>query len=520
MEMQSTLKLDEVLTGITYSRQAVTHFDLCKQYEGKTFGNPELMAQYKPDKMISIPLLNPNNLDHVQYIINIFPLRDAELMDDETLNELSFVAAIGAQSVVDEYCSNSVAEINYIFSRYKSVSSFIEAFVSFIKDHIDCEGVSVFLVNDLQNRLELRGTTGIEWHVPPEERFYKIGEGHTGKTWKTGRTLLTIELKDDVAHIAKSTEIVKYQQVRSCLFAPFFDPYGNVFGVIRCNNKKSLSFPGKFCSFSEIDLAIMDSICQAAAPFMNVLIEKERRFRALGRLTHELKVPVIAIRGATQSIISEARNKLVFEFDYPGDIWSWTELMQRLLDVSDFMRFRFEEIKLSLSPTLLMKEVVAPAIRQIGYLLKAKDMSIHAIHYQGFDQIPRLWIDKNMFQQVFFNLLSNAIKFSYDDPSSFRVEISGFSTNEGFGIKFQDWGEGILLGTEKVIFEEGIRGPTSLSKGVASQGLGLWLCKEIIALHGGIISVTNLSLPTEFTILLPEELSKAKRSDYRKESRI
>jgi len=56
---------------------------------------------------------------------------------------------------------------------------------------------------------------------------------------------------------------------------------------------------------------------------------------------------------------------------------------------------------------------------------------------------------------------------------------------------------------EDRIFEEGVRGDNAMRVHVTGQGLGLSIVRQVIERHRGTIRVTNLQLPTEFTIELP-----------------
>jgi len=239
--------------------------------------------------------------------------------------------------------------------------------------------------------------------------------------------------------------------------------------------------------------------------------EQERREKELGRLTHELKVPLVAIRGAAEFIIRTPGIKNIFDYDYPGDILSWIELMGRLIDNADRARYSDEKIEVKAKPIYLLREVIAPSIKQVRLLLDERGFCRHNITYEHshFEQIPKLWLDRNQFQQVTFNLLSNAIKYAYDDPDAFSVEIDAAYSGKQFLILFRDWGPGIEAGMEEIVFEEGTRGENAFKMNVAGQGLGLWVVRQVVERHGGVIKVTNLQLPTEFTIFLPNSLTES-----------
>jgi signal transduction histidine kinase len=230
-------------------------------------------------------------------------------------------------------------------------------------------------------------------------------------------------------------------------------------------------------------------------------------------VTHELKTPLVAIRGAAQSMAREfeRRRMTVKEFfgvDYLDDVLSWWELMRRLLGNADIFHLSSDgSMPLRPERTFLMKEVVAPAVRQVGTLLRERGFAAASISYGRFEQVPRLWIDRNHFQQVMFNLLSNAIKYAFNDPGAFSIVIEGVQRGREYVIWFRDWGRGVGEGLEEVIFEEGVRSPEAVRIDVAGQGLGLWVVRQVVEAHGGRIKLTSRHLPTEFTIYLPAALA-------------
>ena len=183
--------------------------------------------------------------------------------------------------------------------------------------------------------------------------------------------------------------------------------------------------------------------------------------------------------------------------------------MRRLLDKADVLSYALKGLPITASATNLLRDVIAPAVRQVRLLLDERGFSQKNIHYtkEKFQRFPILWLDRNRFQQVMFNLLSNAIKYAYDDAEAFRVEIEGSEGAAQFLIRFRDWGRGIRPGTEELIFEDGFRGDDAVDMDVAGQGLGLWVVRQVVQGHGGSIEVARVNLPTEFRITLPYSLT-------------
>lgn len=104
--------------------------------------------------------------------------------------------------------------------------------------------------------------------------------------------------------------------------------------------------------------------------------------------------------------------------------------------------------------------------------------------------------------QVIQNLVGNAIKYSlagstitvsYSLLSMDKVEIR--VSNEGMGISLED---------QQQIFERYYRVDSNKIGSIAGFGIGLYLCKEIVELHEGRITVeSNEQKGTTFSFLLP-----------------
>lgn len=88
--------------------------------------------------------------------------------------------------------------------------------------------------------------------------------------------------------------------------------------------------------------------------------------------------------------------------------------------------------------------------------------------------------------QVLRNLLSNAIKFT---PIEGEVEVTIDSKNEQLEISVRDSGVGISPENQGRLFGEVIQFHAKAHQGGGGSGLGLWISKKIMDMHGGSISV-------------------------------
>ena len=505
---EHSLTCCEVLSGKAIREQSVTSFDLTEKENSERFGHPDLLRKLHLTRMLSVPLLNGYNPNHVHYILNVFPSEDSFVPTQDELFCLGHDIAAVAEMALGNLLASAEGRTNYLRSASRNSSEFLASLSTLIADVVDCEAVGTFLVNDLGTRLELVGPRRTRWKVPSSQQHYSLGEGLTGKVWSNNQILLSPDARKEAGCRMKSTEIVDSQDRFSVLIAPLNNYRREVIGVVRCRNKRALgASSGSFRAFSDDDAAVVEAVNQAAVQHLEYLISVGRRNKSQQRLTHVLKEPLVGMQNLVQAIQYETVGSQPFEFDFPGDIMSWCSLMRQLISEADLLDARPASDRGRAEFTFLVKDVIAPAVRQTESLLSERGLGRAKINYAGCLELPRMLVDRNQFHQVFFNLLANAIKQFDKDSGVFKVEITGRQLGKQLKIQFRDWGPGIASEDEEIIFEEGVRGSGASERDVGGEGLGLWLVRDIVTRHGGTIHVSSLSSPTEFTILLPASLA-------------
>jgi len=106
-------------------------------------------------------------------------------------------------------------------------------------------------------------------------------------------------------------------------------------------------------------------------------------------------------------------------------------------------------------------------------------------------------------RQVFSNLFANALEAVGTD-GTIRLRISGCTARGGLPavrITFSENGRGIPPESRRRIFE-----PLFTTKGAIGTGLGLWICKQLIEKHPGVLqmrsSTAGLRKGSTFSVLL------------------
>ena len=114
--------------------------------------------------------------------------------------------------------------------------------------------------------------------------------------------------------------------------------------------------------------------------------------------------------------------------------------------------------------------------------------------------------DPDKIEKVILNLISNSLKFT-DENGEIKVKISTDHDNKKLFVRVQNNGPEISIEDSKKIFSRFIQSDELFTKKNQGTGIGLFLCKSFIELHGGEIWVNpNFKNGAEFIFYLPIKL--------------
>ena len=168
------------------------------------------------------------------------------------------------------------------------------------------------------------------------------------------------------------------------------------------------------------------------------------------------------------------------------------KLVGALLDLS-----RIESGQLSIERGLV--DLNALARRLVAETQPTTDQ--HMITFSGGDQPIMLIGDELRIEQVAQNLIQNAIKYS---PGGGTVAIQVGRAGATAFLRVSDHGIGIPASALPQLFRRFYRAPNADSQHISGMGIGLYVVKEIIELHGGSIEVASQEQHgSTFTIYLP-----------------
>lgn len=97
-------------------------------------------------------------------------------------------------------------------------------------------------------------------------------------------------------------------------------------------------------------------------------------------------------------------------------------------------------------------------------------------------------VDQARIHQVLANLLDNTIKYT---PDTTPVEVRVEETGHGLRVSVRDFGGGICKELQEELFSPFTRGASDQEGRASGLGLGLYICRGIVELHGGTIGVSS-----------------------------
>ena len=235
------------------------------------------------------------------------------------------------------------------------------------------------------------------------------------------------------------------------------------------------------------------------------LIEKQRELagtsemknKFIGIVAHDLRNPVISIRGFSELLLKESNNFSAEQNEFLDIIHSTSRNMLAMInDLLDISRIESGNMKLSQENGSLNK-LILERIQLIQLQAEKKHITIH----KALPTIPEVAFDAHRLGQAIDNLITNAIKFA---PIGSNVYLS--LTQNGDLVKFSvtDEGPGIPREEQHLLFSEFHRLSIRPTAGETSTGLGLAIAKKIIEAHNGLIEFeTQEGMGSTFSLLLP-----------------
>ncbi|MCH1624136.1 ATP-binding protein [Ferdinandcohnia quinoae] len=214
-------------------------------------------------------------------------------------------------------------------------------------------------------------------------------------------------------------------------------------------------------------------------------IEDKRKDEFLINTSHELRNPLHGIINIIQAILDD-------QGDPPNK--NHSERLHILLNVSNRMSLmlndlldvtRLKEKMIRLHPKKVQLQAVVTGVLDMARLM-VEGKPIY-LHHTIDDTFPPVKADEKRLIQILFNLIHNAVKFTDEGTITIRASI----INSMVKIEVEDTGIGISEKELNRVFLPYQQADTNEIRESGGFGLGLSLCKQLVELHGGILSAQS-----------------------------
>jgi signal transduction histidine kinase/CheY-like chemotaxis protein len=234
------------------------------------------------------------------------------------------------------------------------------------------------------------------------------------------------------------------------------------------------------------------------------LLEQTRRWKEdfFTELSHELRTPLSLTVGPLAQVLEgrwgdlpEAARERLQAVERNQD--RLVELVNQILDLA---RLQADAAELHATPITDLNARVSACAEHFRTAAELRGLEL------VLDLDPALdgsvvHADAPRIERVLFNLLSNAFKFT--DAGS--VTVSTRRVGGGFELAVADTGIGMAAADVPRIFTRFARVPAAEARREAGSGIGLAIVDEIVALHGGQVSVdAEPGRGARFVVTIPE----------------
>ncbi len=323
-----------------------------------------------------------------------------------------------------------------------------------------------------------------------------VGQGFAGRVAAERAPVALVEIDDS------ALENPLYMQLgtRSLLGVPLVVE-GRLVGVVHVGTIQRRQFQADEVELLQLvadrlALAVDNALLYQAA---QQAIQSRETFLSIA--SHELKTPLTTVKGWVHMIVGALRGPDDYDREsmelFASELIDQVDRLDVLItDLLDASRIQQGRLELSLEQVDLA-ELTRRVIGRFAYTNERTDQ--HRLDYRGPDIVTGEW-DADRLEQVLTNLISNALKYS---PEGGDVLVGIDDTGDAVELSVTDQGIGIGAKEQSELFQPFTR-TDSARRYASGTGLGLYITKQIVDLHGGSIDiVSDIGAGTTVCVRLP-----------------
>jgi len=249
--------------------------------------------------------------------------------------------------------------------------------------------------------------------------------------------------------------------------------------------------------------------CVVFQDITNVKRAESAREEFVDSVAHELRTPLTSIKAYVEMLIDGEAADGESQREFYNIIYEETDRLNRLIDnLLNISRVEVGTVVVKRTPTRL-KRLIEDSANVVESQAAKKQLQLDI---DLPDRLPAVEVDKDMMNVVLVNLLGNAVKYT---PENGRVSVSSASTAEEIVVHVSDTGIGIAQEDLQRVFDKFYRCNGNGHDEVPGSGLGLYITRQIMRLHGGDVTVSSrLGEGTQFSIIIPRSAVVTSLGDY------
>lgn len=216
-------------------------------------------------------------------------------------------------------------------------------------------------------------------------------------------------------------------------------------------------------------------------------------------ISHDLKTPIAKIQAVLDRVLTQGPLTPELQTDLTSLRDYSEELNRYIQSILKVLRVESRDFKI-LKETADINGIIENVVQRLSPLAASKDIKLQL----DLEPMFLIEIDVTLMTEVFLNIIENAIKYT---PAQGVVHISSYESETDVFVEIKDSGEGIAPEDQELVWKKFVRGKSQDYK-TKGTGLGLYLVKYFIELHGGQISMqSELKKGTTFLVKLPIDVT-------------
>ncbi|PIP91120.1 MAG: hypothetical protein COW01_05570 [Bdellovibrionales bacterium CG12_big_fil_rev_8_21_14_0_65_38_15] len=212
-------------------------------------------------------------------------------------------------------------------------------------------------------------------------------------------------------------------------------------------------------------------------------------------MSHDLKTPVAKIAGIADVTLRDAQGNIEVTKGLNNIIDATKELNKFITSILDLTKIESQNLALN-KINKDVNSIIKGIVEELRY--EANQKSIKVV--SELAPLYPIEVDIVLIKRVLSNLIENALKYSGENST---VTVKTWDDDKWVTIEIEDNGVGIPEEDLEHIFDKFYRVKNDASHSIKGTGLGLYLVKYFVELHGGTISASSkLGQGTNFTVKL------------------